>query len=67
MITVFLNGEDRSVDSQSNLLDAIEQWDLGRQTFAIAVNKQFVPKSAYQETQLLEGDQVELLIPMQGG
>ncbi|MGH1484978.1 MAG: sulfur carrier protein ThiS [Cellvibrionaceae bacterium] len=67
MITVFLNGEDKSVNAESNLLDAIDQWELGQQTFAIAVNKQFVPKSAYQKTQLLDGDQVELLIPMQGG
>ena len=67
MITVFLNGENKLVDAKSNLLDAIAQWDLGRQTFAIAINKQFIPKSAYQKTHLLDGDQVELLIPMQGG
>jgi sulfur carrier protein len=67
MITVFLNGEDKSVKSDSNLQQAIEQWELTKQTFAVAINKHFVPKSEYDKTQLTEGDQVELLIPMQGG
>ena len=64
---VQLNGTDKCVPKESNLLAAIECWQLSQKTFAIAVNKQFVPKSMYQQTVLSEGDQVELVIPMQGG
>ena len=67
MITVQLNGEDQQLALGSNLLQAIEQWQPGPSGFAVAVNQQFVPKSRYQQTALAEGDQVELVIPMQGG
>ena len=37
------------------------------ESYAIAVNTAFVPRSAYADTTIDEGDQVELLVPMQGG
>ena len=67
MITVELNGEAKRVPADSTLSEAIEQWQLAQQTFAIALNQHFVPKSLYQQTSLSDGDQVELVIPMQGG
>lgn len=67
MITVQLNGESKQLKAESNLLDAITQWELSSQTFAIAVNQNFVPKPLYQKTSLSEGDQIELVVPMQGG
>ncbi len=35
--------------------------------FAIAVNETFVPRSAYEQTQIQEGDKLEIVAPMQGG
>lgn len=35
--------------------------------FAVAVNMQFVPKSAYASTALCEGDSVEVIRPVTGG
>ena len=67
MITVELNGEAKTVASNQNLEQAIVQWDLASQQFAIAVNENFVPQSLYANTLLQEGDRVELLVPMQGG
>ncbi len=37
------------------------------ENFAVAVNTDFVPRSAYADTQVADGDAVELLVPMQGG
>ena len=35
--------------------------------FAVAVNMQFVPKTAYATTPLSEGDSVEVIRPVTGG
>lgn len=35
--------------------------------FAIAVNEQFIPRSAYPLTMLNAGDRLHFIVPMQGG
>lgn len=35
--------------------------------FAVAINKEFVPQADYKSTILRNGDELELVIPMQGG
>ena len=69
MNTIFveLNGEKKSLPRNQNLAQAIAEWDLANQQFAVAINEQFIPQGLYQETFLQEGDRVELLVPMQGG
>ncbi len=67
MMKIQLNGEDKSLNANSNLYEAIEQWQLSGQNFAVAINEQFIPKSAYNSTQLSDGDRIELVVPMQGG
>lgn len=65
-ITVSLNGETRELEHCS-LAAAIEQWAQQGQTFAVAVNEQFIPKGQYKSIQLQDNDRIELLVPMQGG
>lgn len=67
MITLQLNGEKKTLKAGASIIDAIDDWQLEDKSFAIAVNEEFIPKSAYGDTSLTDGDQVELLIPMQGG
>ncbi|MFT6389628.1 MAG: sulfur carrier protein [Cellvibrionaceae bacterium] len=67
MVKVTLNGEEKEIDKPTSLEDAITSWSLGSQSFAVAVNEQFIPKGYYASTQLQENDRVELLVPMQGG
>lgn len=66
-ITVELNGETKDVELNFNLAQAIIEWNLSAQQFAIAVNENFIPQSQYANTILQSGDRVELLVPMQGG
>ena len=35
--------------------------------FALAVNNEFVPRSQYGQTILKDGDEMDLVTPMQGG
>ena len=67
MITVTLNGEEKQLAPTASLQDAIIDWQLGSQTFAVAVNQQFIPQVNYPQTALQHGDRVELVVPMQGG
>lgn len=67
MITLQLNGKNKTLEKDSSIADAINDWQLADKTFAIAINEEFIPKSAYSHRSLIEGDKVELLIPMQGG
>ena len=67
MIHVILNGEKKALVAECNLAQAIVDWQLTDQTFAVAVNQQFVPKTTYTDIQLKDGDAIELLVPMQGG
>lgn len=61
-----INGKPESVHNETTvnalLLDRGQD---GR--VAVAVNGEFVPRDTYHETVLQDGDEVEILAPMQGG
>ena len=67
MINVALNGEIKPITPGSNLQQLLDEWQLVAKNFAIAINQQFIPRSAYTETVVNDGDSIELLVPMQGG
>ncbi|AHD10323.1 sulfur carrier protein ThiS [Phaeobacter gallaeciensis] len=47
--------------------EALQQLGYAQSTVATAVNGHFVARHARPETQLAEGDRLEILTPMQGG
>lgn len=67
MIHVTVNGEPKSLQAATLLLDALNGWDINDSSVAIAINEAFVPRSAYTQTMLTDGDRLEVLAPMQGG
>lgn len=67
MISILFNGESKTLQNELPLSQAIESLELAGNSFAIAINENFIPKSNYNSTILQDGDQVELLVPMQGG
>jgi sulfur carrier protein len=63
---VTINGEQREISSAS--VDAL----LGELAyegthFAIALNYDVLPRSAWARTQLKNGDEIEIITPRQGG
>lgn len=62
-----LNGEPVTLDASVTLEQALERWSPGNAAVAVAINREFVPRGRYGEIRLRDGDEVELLIPMQGG
>lgn len=61
-----VNGDAREVAGPT-LADALEELGWAGAWVATALNGDFVPKSAWAETPLREGDRLEVLSPMQGG
>ena len=63
---VVVNGEARDVDAVSlaSLLDALDYADA---KVATALNGEFVPERAREETPVKDGDRIEILAPRQGG
>ncbi len=61
-----VNKVNLEVKQGSSLSDLVLQVE-PTPPFAVAVNMQFVPKSAYASTALCEGDSIEVIRPVTGG
>jgi len=64
---IIINGQPKDFDAPLNLYDVLEQEDVIGMMIAVAQNGSFVPKESYRETSVKEGDQIEIVAPMQGG
>ena len=68
MIALLINGQPRHLDLEAaNLSTVIAQLGYAGPGFAVAVDGDFVPRSAYESYRLKGGESVEILSPMQGG
>ncbi len=61
-----VNGETREVTGPT-LAEALRELGWGEARVATALNGAFVAKGARAQTELKEGDRLEVLAPMQGG
>lgn len=61
-----LNGEPKNTDKTA-LLDILQEFGFGEAKVATALNGDFVPAPLRSSTILADGDQLEVLAPMQGG
>jgi sulfur carrier protein len=63
---VIVNGETRDV-AASRVDALLRELEYEGTHFAIALNYDVVPKSAWGETALKAGDEIEIITPRQGG
>lgn len=63
---VFINQTPCELAAGATLAKAVATSQL-RPPFAAALNRQFVPKTQYDQTPLHDGDQIELIAPVVGG
>lgn len=64
---LFINGEEKNFDETSNIHDVMEQTGMLERKAAVALNGGFVSKAQYEQTTIKDGDQLEIIAPMQGG
>ncbi|RYY76104.1 MAG: sulfur carrier protein ThiS [Gammaproteobacteria bacterium] len=67
MISISLNNEPKQIAENTLLSDALMQWGFGETKIAVAINGEFVPRSTYNERQLCNRDQVDIVKPVGGG
>ena len=65
-MNIQLNGKPQ-VTSASTLEQLLVEAGFGSKTIATAVNGNFVPQPLRAQHELVDGDQIEVLAPMQGG
>ena len=64
---VKVNGTLETVKANLSLQGLLDDLKIEVSYAALAVNKNFIPRSRYKDYALQEGDAVELGTPMQGG
>ncbi len=65
---IILNGKISNIEKEEITIDElISLKNYQNKTIAIAINGKFVPKSSYKNQQINDGDEVEIVAPMQGG
>lgn len=67
MIAVSVNDEPRRLPDGTSVARLVEDVGCGRRGVAVAVNKEVVPRSAWEATRLADGDRIEILRAAQGG
>ncbi|MFN7123528.1 MAG: sulfur carrier protein ThiS [Hydrogenophaga sp.] len=65
-MNVLINHDPRELPEGATLADALRVCDPPA-VFAAAVNLQFVPRTAYAQHVLREGDRIEIIAPITGG
>lgn len=64
---VTVNGEEEHLPEGLTVAELVERAGLSGQRVALEVNREIVPRSAYAETRLAEGDRVEIVRAIGGG
>lgn len=67
MIKIMLNGKSLQLPESLIITDFLTQQGFINGSFALAINKEFIPKSFYKDKWLRHGDTVDIVTPMQGG
>lgn len=64
---ILMNGETQEVESQATIADLIQRFHIKLPHYAVAINRQIIPRSEHIKTVLKEGDEIELVQPVGGG
>ena len=67
MIDLVINGELRQFPSPLSLTQLMDSLSMAGKRIAIEKNGEIVPRSQYGETQLLDGDRLEIVVAVGGG
>ncbi|MBY6191316.1 sulfur carrier protein ThiS [Microbulbifer agarilyticus] len=64
---LLVNGENVNLNDGSSVAALLQQLGYTGETFAVAVNGDFVPRAIYDATTLSAGDQLDIVAPVVGG
>ncbi len=67
MITIILNGNNKPLNSCTNIVQLLESLDLSNKRLAVEINQQIVPRSDFASIILEDQDNVEIVQAIGGG
>jgi sulfur carrier protein len=67
MIQVSINGKPKQLKANSTIQEMLEALGYDNQWLGVAINTTFISKTEHRETIIQEGDQIDILSPIQGG
>jgi len=67
MLVIRVNGEKKELERELSLLQLIQHMNFPTQRFAIAVNRNVIPRSEIDRTFVKDGDEVEVVHAVGGG
>lgn len=67
MITIVLNQRELQVMETNTLAQILAANGYKDGSYAVAINRQFVPRTQHDATQLKNADVIDIIVPMQGG
>jgi sulfur carrier protein len=68
-MNIKLNGEDKTIETESSLSEFVQTMLNGKEPngIAVALNEMVVPKSKWESTTIKENDSIEIITAVQGG
>ncbi len=67
MIKVSVNGEIQELEDNISVQNMLDILDYRSKTFAVAINTTFISIEQYEDTIIKNGDEIDILAPVQGG
>ena len=64
---VFINGDEKTFDGPLSLVELIEQLGMNGDRVAVELNREIVARAQWAETQLKDGDRLEIVHFVGGG
>ncbi len=64
---VHLNGTPQTLERETTITNVLKDYGYEEKVVAVAVNQNFISKSNYDEYIITDGDDIEIVAPMQGG
>jgi len=66
-MTLHINGEPKAFDSALTLADLVEKLGMKSDRIAVELNREIAPRASWAETQLKDGDRLEIVHFVGGG
>lgn len=67
MMKVTINGKPFSFDGTMNIDQLLKKLGFDARFVAVARNLECIPRQSFEQTQVQDGDAIEVVAPMQGG
>ncbi len=66
-IKIFINGDFKKIPQETNIVSVLESLNISTKHIAIEINENLVFRSDWQETNLKDGDKIEIVKAIGGG